>query len=335
MFELSLTEAAKALEIDPDFGPGYVNRAFVYMYLDRIEESERAVQVATEHKVAVPELTIVRFYLSFLKGDSAAMARIAASADGKLGAEDWVSHAAALVLARGGQLQQADRLSRHAAAVAQQTGQREKAAMYQSASAVWNALFGNGARARQDAAEALARSNGRDVEYASAFALARAGDITRSKSLANDIGRRFPEDTSVQFNYLPTLRALFSLDAGKPAQALEELQTVDRYELAVPAISFFGFFGGLYPAYVRGETYLAMHRGAEAAAEFRKILAHRGIVLGDPMDAMARLQLARAFVMSGENAQARAAYEDLFQLWKNADADFPVLRQARADRTHM
>ena len=117
------------------------------------------------------------------------------------------------------------------------------------------------------------------------MALALAGDVTQSQPLAADLDKRYPEDTSVQTSYLPTLRALFALHAGQPSQAIEQLQPARPYEFADPAINFLAYFGGFYPVYVRGEAYLAANQGAEAAAEFQKILDHRGLVLGDPMGA--------------------------------------------------
>ena len=179
--------------------------------------------------------------------------------------------------------------------------------------------------------EALELSKARDVEYGAAFALALAGDSSRSQALANDLERRFPEDTSVRFNYRPTLRALFALNRGEPTNAIKLLQIAVPYELAIPGIDFFGFFGTLYPVYVRGEAYLAAHKGAEAAAEFRKILDHRGIVVSDPIGAVARLQLGRAFVLSGEKTKAKTAYQDFLTLWKDADPNIPILRQATAE----
>ena len=134
-------------------------------------------------------------------------------------------------------------------------------------------------------AKALELGRGREVDYAAAFALALSGDLPQSRALAEDLAREFPEDTSVQFMYLPTLRALFSLNAHDPAAAIQALQTASRYDLALGGVGFIGRFGGLYPIYVRGLAYLAARQPAEAAAEFQRILDHRSIVLVDPMDA--------------------------------------------------
>jgi eukaryotic-like serine/threonine-protein kinase len=231
-------------------------------------------------------------------------------------------------------LQQALRMSSRAVDVAQQTGRPEREARYKTGVAVWDAFFGDAPATRRHAMDALKLSRGRDVEYAAAFALALVGDVSRSQALADDLERRFPEDTSVRYTYLPTLRALFSLNASEPSTAIERLDIALPYELAGTGISFVGmggFFGSLYPAYVRGSAYLALGQGGEAAAEFQKILEHRGLVLCDPVGAVTRLQIARAFALSGDQVKAKSAYQDFLTLWKEADADIPILKQARAE----
>jgi tetratricopeptide (TPR) repeat protein len=330
-YEKSIEEAKKAIGIDPDFVPGYNNLAFAYVCLDRLGEAENTLRRAAERNLEIPDLLLLRYYIAFLKGDKTAMEREVALSQGKAGAEDWVAHSEALVLARSGQLQLARKTSRRAVDLAQQAGQRERAAVYETGVAVWEALFGNASAARQSAMEALELSKARDVEYGAAFALALAGDFSRSQALASDLERRFPEDTPVRFGYLPTLRGLLAISHGKPSDAIELLQVAVPNELAVPPISFFGFFGSLYSADVRGEAYLAVHQPAQAAAEFQKILGHRGLVLADPVDALARLQLGRAFALSGDRAKAKAAYQDFLTLWKDADPDVPILQQAKAE----
>ena len=151
--------------------------------------------------------------------------------------------------------------------------------------------------------------------------MALAGEFVRSQTLAADLGKRFPEDTSVQYSYLPTLRALSALDRGEGAMAIELLRPAERYELAVPAIAFNWFFGAMYPNYVRGLAYLALKQTNDAAAEFQKIVDHRGLVLGDPIGALVHLQLGRTFASSGDREKAKASYETFLMLWANADAD--------------
>ena len=330
-YEESIEEATKAIELDPDDAYSYVNVAFSCLYLGRLVDAENAVQRAAVRKLEIPESFFLRYYIALLRGDQAGMDREVELVKGKAGAEDLMSHSQSLVLARSGQLQRARDMSRRAVEGARQAGQRERAAAYMSGVAVWEAFAGNPVAATRSATQAIELSTGRDVEYGAAFAFARAGEMSRAQVLANDLDTRFPEDTTVRFNYLPALAGLFALNAHEPARAIEQLQPAVAYEFGVSGISFFGFFGALHPTFVRGEAYLAAHQGAEAAAEFQKILDHRGLVLGDPMDGVARLQLGRAFAMSGETIKAKAAYQDFLALWKDANADIPVLTQAKAE----
>jgi hypothetical protein len=161
-----------------------------------------------------------------------------------------------------------------------------------------------------------------------------SGGGSSNAAPADDLAKRFPEDTPVQFEYLPTLRALFALSQNAPLDAIERLQTAIPYDLAMPGTAFFAKFGGLYPAYVRGQAYLEAGRARAAAAEFQKVLDNRGIVLADPIGALAHLQRGRAYVVSGDMATAQKAYEDFLTVWKDADADIPVLKQARAEYTN-
>ena len=206
-------------------------------------------------------------------------------------------------MARSGQLRDARRTSAVAVEIAQRAGRGERAGLFEAGRAVWEAFYGNAAAARQSASKALALGRGRDVDYAAAFALALSGDLPQSRRLAEDLAREFPESTFVQSMYLPTLRALSSLNAHDPAAAIQALQIASRYDLALGGVGFIGRFGGLYPIYVRGLAYLAARQPAEAVAEFQRILDHRGIVIVDPMDAMARLQLARALALSGDTGE--------------------------------
>jgi tetratricopeptide (TPR) repeat protein len=196
---------------------------------------------------------------------------------------------------------------------------------------VREAFFGNLPEAKKSATATLEQSKDRAVEYGSALALAMSGDSLRSETLANDLDIRFPEDTAVQFSYLPVIRARLALNRGDAPKAIELLQTAVPHELGVPPSAISGLFGALYPIYMRGEAYLAEHRGAEAAAEFKKVLDHPGIVVADPIGAMAHLQLGRALAVSGDKAKANIAYQDFLALWKNADRDIPVLTQAEAE----
>jgi tetratricopeptide (TPR) repeat protein len=213
-----------------------------------------------------------------------------------------------------------------------QAGERETSAAYQAARAVWEAACGNAAESKKNALAALALSKGRDVEYAAGLALALAGDSSRSEPLADDLEKRFPEDTFVKFTYVPVLRAFAALQHGKPADSIEGLQIALRYELAGNGLNFNHLYlGGLHSAYVRGEALVAAHRYLEAGAEFQKILDHRGIVGADPIGVLAHLQLGRTFALLGDKSKAKASYSAFLALWKNADLDVPILKSAKAE----
>ena len=331
-FERAIEASHKEIAANPDFGLGYGSLATSYFLLDRFEEAERALQRATEHKLEDSILLVIRYNIAVLKGDRHQMDRVVALAKGKPGVEHPMAHAEALALARSGRLQAARRSSSRAMDLALQEVGREAAASYQAARAVWEAVCGNAAEAKTNATAALALSNGRDVEYAAGLALALSGDSSRSQPLADDLEKRFPEDTFAKFTYVPVLRALSALEHGKPTDSVERLHIALPFELAVNGLNFGHFYlGGLHSAYVRGEALLAAHRYPEAAAEFQKILDHRGIVGADPIGALAHVQLGRAFVLSGDKIKAKAAYQDFLTLWKDADPDIPILRRAKAE----
>ncbi len=259
------------------------------------------------------------------------MEREVAVAKRRSDVEDWMSLREGFVLAYSGHFQQARAKGRRAVQLAQQSGQLGRAAVFGTAAALWEAFAGNAAAARQDALAVLKLSKDRDVEFGAAFALALAGDFAQSQTLVTDLEQRFPEDTSVKFSYVPPVRAILALSHGDPARAIDALQLGVRYELDPPLSIALGFYGALYGVYARGQAYLAAHQGAEAAAEFQKILDHRTIVVSDPMGAIAHLQLGRALVLTGDKAKAKAAYQDFLTLWKDADPDIPILKTAKEE----
>jgi tetratricopeptide (TPR) repeat protein/tRNA A-37 threonylcarbamoyl transferase component Bud32 len=329
-YERGIQASEVANRLDPDLAAPYASIAGHSLFLDRYPQSAEALQRAAERKLEIPIFLVTRYYLAFLKGDRAGMDREIARAPG-LHAEDEMSHHQALVLARSGRMREARTLWERAIASARLAGDPETASIYAAAETVCEAHFGNQAAAKNRARAALELAKGRDVVYAAAFSLALSGDLPESQRLAADLDKRFPEDTPVQFEYLPILRALSALDHRAPLEAVEALQRAVPYDLAMPGTAFYGRFGGLYTAYTRGQAYLALGRGQEAAAEFQKVLDHRGIVLADPIGALAHLQLGRAYVVSGDMIKAKSAYQDFLALWKNADPDIPVLRQATAE----
>jgi tetratricopeptide (TPR) repeat protein len=328
-YERGIQAGQEAIRLDPDLPFGYT-AALHYLSLDRLTEGADILQRAAERKLEIPEMLVTRYYLAFFRGDQAGMDREIARAPGEH-AEDWMLHNQALVLARSGRMRQARTMWERAIVMAQQAGKGERAALYEAAEAVCEAHFENGAPAKERARAALQLAEGRDVEYAAAFALALSGESSESQRLAADLEKRFPEDTPVQFEYLPTLHALSALAHQAPSDAVNRLQRAVPYDFAMPGTAFFGKFGGLYPAYIRGQAYLAAGRGQEAAAEFQKVLNHRGVVLADPIGALARLQLGRAYHLLGDEVKAKASYQDFLTLWRDADLDIPILSRVKAE----
>ena len=330
-YEKAIEHARSLVAADPDFPIAYYQLAFNLTYVDRVTEASDTLRRAVDRKLDSPLFLVQRYDIAFVRGDQAGMDHEATLAVGNPDVEDWISDREAFVLAYRGHLQQATGLAMRAVDLAAKVKHRENAALYEAGSAIWEGLFGNAPEGRRGAAAALELSTSRDVEYGAAFALGLSGDSLRAQTLAQDLERRFPEDTAVRSTYVPTVRALVALNEGEPLRAIELLRATAAYELGTPPCSAWGFFGMLYPVYVRGEAFLAAHKGPEAAAEFQKILDHRGIVISDPIGALAHAQLGRAFALAGDQNKAKAAYQDFLTLWKDADPEIPILRQAQAE----
>jgi len=332
-YDKAAEEGQKAIELDANYAIGYANVAFAYIYLNRLSDAEAVLRKAAERRIEAVNFSLCRYFIAFLRGDQAAMEREVMQRSAKLEAQGFFEQQEALTAASQARLKEAARLSERAVLLSRQAGLRERAAQFEGARAVWSALFGLREEGQRNAASALALHQSRDADYGPAFALAILHQSAQTHELVADLEKRYPQDTSVQFSYLPALRALEALNQGDAAKALEMTQVATPYDLAVPGTAFYAgsFFGAMYPVYVRGLAYSRLGRHREAAAEFQKILDHPGIVLNDPIGPMARLQLARASSASGDRAKSIAAYKDLFALWKDADPDVPVVQQAKAE----
>jgi tetratricopeptide (TPR) repeat protein len=328
-YERGVEAGAKSFEADPDFAPGSVNLAWSYIFLDRLAEAETAVQRALRRKLTHQDLFLLPYYIGFLKDDRAAMDHAFSLGKDKPNVEDW-TNGEAYVLAYHGHLQESRRMAQRAIYLATQAHEPERAGLYKTGVAIREAFFGNAAAAQRNAASALESTRSRDVEYGVAVALALAGNLAKADTLANGLDARYPEDSIVRFTYLPVVRGLAAVKRGEPGKAIELLESSRPYDLGVPGC-WFGFYGNLYPVYVRGEAFLTARRPAEAAAEFQKIIDHRAIVFADPVGIAARVQLGRAWVMAGDQAKARSAYEAFLDLWKDADRDIPILEKAKAE----
>jgi DNA-binding winged helix-turn-helix (wHTH) protein/tetratricopeptide (TPR) repeat protein len=333
-YNMSVDEARIAIGLDADVAILYSNLALSLVAMGNLEQAEDALKQASQRGMEIPDFIIQRYMIAFLRQDQAEMVRISAQAREKPELKEWMSNSEGFVLAYAGQLKEARKMSRQAIDLARAADRKETVAHYETDAALREALFGNGSEARQNAQAAIGLSNNRDVEYGVAFSLASTGDIARSRTLTEDLARRFPLDTEVRFIFMPTLRALLALKGGTPSKAIELLQTALPYEAGMSSSGGSEILlgaGNLYPAYARGEAYLSMSDGREAAVEFQKILDHRGIVLSDPIGALAHLQIARAYELAGDKDKARSVYRDFLTLWKDADPNIPVLNQAKAE----
>jgi eukaryotic-like serine/threonine-protein kinase len=330
-YEGVVSEAREAIRLKPDYPVPYVLLMFGDMALNRLGDANATYRQAFGRKLYHFYYPLALYQLAFLQNDAAGMKQQVTLSAGQPEIEATLLANEADTAAYSGRLREAEDLTRRAMESAERAEKKEKAATFSATSGLREALFGNAEEARRLAAQAMEHSAGVDVVYGSALALAYAGDNGRAQELTEGLDKRFPEATIVQFNYLPSLRAKLALNRGNAKEAIEILRATVPYELGRTTFTGDYFWNGLYPVYVRGEAYLASHQGSEAAAEFQKILDHRGIVLNEPIGALAHLQIGRAYAMQGETAKAKAAYQDFLTLWKDADPDIPVLIAAKAE----
>jgi tetratricopeptide (TPR) repeat protein len=255
------------------------------------------------------------------------MAQLASAAMGKPGTEDLLLVSQADTEGWYGKLKNAHELTRRAMDSALHNDAKESAASYQVLAALREVESGNREQAQADANAALKLGLNRDVRAMAALALARAGDVAGAEKLAAELDKTFSLSTVVQRYWLPTIRAAVALERRDPNQAIELLKVASTVELGVP----WGLPIFICPVYLRGETYLMLHDGNRAAAEFQKFMDHRGLVVNFPWGALARLGLARAYALQGDTAKAKAAYQDFLTLWKDADRDIPILIAAKTE----
>ena len=339
-YEKGVEAGEAALRINPNWPPTYYLLIPSYVALGRIKEAKATYAEVVKRNLDSSRFDLGLYEIAFLEHNPAEMARQVARSRGIPGVENELLASEADTAAYYGRLADARKLTLEAVESAENTSLKESGANSYSVSGLREELFGNEAEAMRAANAALQLSSGRDVEYGAALTFAFAGKSSRAQELAADLDKRFPQDTTVQYNYLPTLRALLSLGRGNPSAAVAELESAKAYELGETTDSPIGWTA-MYPVYVRGEAYLAAKKGGKGAAEFQKILDHPGIVLNQPIGALAHLQLGRAYALEASSlkgsdaaaalAKARGAYQDFLRLWKNADAGIPILQQAKLE----
>jgi predicted Zn-dependent protease len=327
-YEKCLAEAQETLRLEPGDVINNANLAEIYLYLNRLDDAKATFDQTLARKLDGGYLRLYMHYLAFLRGDSLQMEKQVAWGAGKPGDEDLLLSTQSDTDAYYGRLAKARDFSRRAVDSAVRADSKETAALWEANAALREAEFGDGASAKQDVTAALALAPGRDVKVFTAIALARSGEADRAKLLVKELEKNYASNTVLKLYWLPTVKAAIELNKGNSSQALVFLEAAAPYELGSPPPLQ---LGTLYPAYLRGQAYLLAHNGTAAAAEFQKLLDHRGIVVNFVTGALARLQLGRAYAMEGDTPKAKSAYQDFLTLWKEADPDIPILKEAKAE----
>jgi DNA-binding winged helix-turn-helix (wHTH) protein len=327
----AVEQAREALKLNPQSGIGFsilVNDLFAF---GDLKGAKQALAAASDRKASNPQLPLMAYEIAFLDQDDDGMESAIAEAQSDSEAKDWMYDQQAFRWAYSGHLRRAESLWKPAIDMANEAGDEERAVLFQTKLALTHGWLGDEQAAQDIARSALPHANSRETQFGLGLALALAGQASKAELIANNLEQEFREDTSVRFNYVPTIRAVVAISRNRSSMALQILQIASPYELGRPRSSINGFFGALYPVYVRGQAYLAERRGAEAAAEFQKIVDHPGIVVSDPIGALANLQLGRAYALAGDHARAKSSYDHFLTLWNSADPDVPVLKQAKAE----
>ncbi len=320
-FEKAAEQARQTIVIDPDYANGFMNLAYAYLSLRRFDEARQTLEQGLAHGPESESLHWLAYYTALLKDKPADAQRELDWAKGKSGEYRFVStHSRALQVQ--GKLKGSFDVSRHAMELAENQKFPEVALTELGWQAMVHADFGVCGKAREDASTVAAKPTRNGLAYAG-FALATCGESQKADALAGELGKKYPLETFAQKLDIPMIHARQELQRGNGAKAVEYLRSAEAYE--------FGFVALGIPTYLRGLAYLELKQGAQAAAEFQKILGHREAIGPSPYFALARLGLARAYAMSDDNAKARTAYQDFFAEWKDADPDIPILQQAKAE----
>jgi DNA-binding winged helix-turn-helix (wHTH) protein/Flp pilus assembly protein TadD len=324
--EKATSQFEKALRLDPDSVINYGNVAVAYVALGRLNEAKAVLEKGQTRGLDGIIIHENLYSIAFLRGDTLEMERQVAWAAGRPGVEDQLLSQQSDTEAYYGRFRKARELSLRAVESAVRTEDRETAAMWQINAALRELEVGNLTIARQDVQAALRLSSSRDVNILAALVLARTGDAARARAMIATLESKNPDNTILKAYWLPTLRASLELHTGNPKSSLSLLQTTVPYEMAEAA-----YISNMYPAYVRGQAYLSARDGTAAAAEFQKLIDHPGIIQNDILGALSRLQLARASAMTGDKPNAEKQYSNFLALWKDADPDIPILREAKTE----
>jgi eukaryotic-like serine/threonine-protein kinase len=324
-YDKALQAAQQALRLDPKDAYAYGNVAEAYLGLNRFDEMKAVINQALTQHVDSFSFHLFLYFDALYHGDQAAMEQQSAWSKGKY-EERSMLRFQGNTAAYFGKLGKAREFYQRAIELAQTDGDAESAASFRTGEAVVEATLGDFANARKDASEAVANQKGRGIVGFSAFALAMAGDLAEAQQLCDADAKAFPQDTILNQALLPSARAMIAVQRGNPDAAVELLKSAIPYEMGTGPSAV-----NLIPAYVRGLAYLREQKGQEAVQEFKKYLDNPGLSIGDPLYALARLGVARGYALEGDKAKARQAYQDFLALWKDADPDVPVLKEAQAE----
>jgi tetratricopeptide (TPR) repeat protein len=329
-YDKAATETREALGVDPSLPIGYNNLSQIYIALNRIDEAKTTTEEELERKLEGIPLHLNIYALAFLQGNTAMMKQQADWAIGKTGAEAWMFSLESDTEAWFGKLGKARELSRQAVDSSRRSDEKESAALWQANAAIRDALYGNPDVARQYAVAAANLAQGSpDVKAQAGLAFALAADAPHAQLLVDNLSKCFPDHTVLQSVWLPSIRAQIELSRKNAARSIELLQAAAPYELGM--LSESAGNSCLYPVYIRAQSYVDAHQGSAAAAEFQKILDHRGLLWNCATGVLARLGLGRAYALQGDTTKAKAAYQDFLTLWKDADPDVPTLKEAKAE----
>jgi serine/threonine protein kinase/predicted Zn-dependent protease len=325
-YERALREAQEAVHLDPNNALAVANVGFQFLALNRFDEARMAFEQELRRRPDDMASRIGMYVIASLRGDTAAMQQHVAWASGKTGAEGVFFSLERGTAAYYGKLAKARGFVQRSITADLRENLKTNAAAAPALASIFEADYGDLESARKDAAAALAAAPGEIAKISAALSLAETNDVSRAEAIAAELNQRFPHSTLLNNIWLPSIRARIALSRGDPAQAIKLLQVTLQNDLAQnPPLP------SLYPAYLRGQAYLRAQQPDAAAQEFQKILDHRGIVGNSPVAALAHLGLAHAYALTGDSAKARTKYQDFFALWKDADPDIPILKQAKAE----
>jgi eukaryotic-like serine/threonine-protein kinase len=329
-YDKAVAEIQAVRRLNPDSSAAYLNLEANYAALNRAEDGAAAYRESLARKLEHPILHVNRYGIAFLQQDTAEMQRQLDWVAGKAGVEDMLLSMHSDTEAYFGHLHKAREFSRRAANSAVLSDKKESAAEWLLNAALREAESGFPTRAREQVRAALNLASSRDVHTLAALALARAGENTSAISMADELGKGSPVNTVLNGYWLPTIRATIELNRRQSDSAIEVLRAALPYELGEPNPQA-QIGGSLYPIYVRGQAFLDARRGPDAVAEFQKVIDHRGVLQNFLLGALVHLQIGRAYELSGDRVRARTCYEDFLKLWKDADPDIPILKQAKAE----